>query len=91
MTLVWLDVANLLMVLHYKLFKHSKLFSARCHTEGTNIFDFAQDTRRNPAGHALVGLVSMLMDPLGAGRTHLHLLMLKVEQQKKTFAALSLS
>ena len=78
MLLVWLSVAQPLMIVHYKLFRHGKFQSHRDRTDDFSIFDFTGPTHTNPAAQAITALVAMLLDPLGAGKRHLCLLCLKL-------------
>lgn len=78
MLLVWLVVAQPLMIVHYKLFRHGKFESHRDRTEDFSIFDFTGPTHTNPAAQATTSLVAMLFDLLGAGRRHLRLLCLRL-------------
>ena len=74
--LVWLVVCSSIMVVHYKLFKQGTWYGER---QGTrcDIFDFCGPTHLNPVAHALSALGSMMFDPLGSGKAHLALLILK--------------
>ena len=78
MLLVWLTVANLIMLVHDKLFQHGKFYSHRDHTDDISIFDFAGPVHTNPVAQAITRLVSILLDPSGMGRVHLTLWRLKL-------------
>ena len=79
LTLVWLVVVTeLLMIVHYQLFRNGKYYSHRDHTVDISIHDLVGQTHKNPVAHALGGLASMLMDPLGGGRQYLRILLLKL-------------
>ena len=78
MTLVWLVVTHMIMIVHYKLFKHGTFYSQRGDLDGINIFDFVGPVHTNPVAQAMAALVAMLLDPMGSGRRHLRLLWLKL-------------
>ena len=78
LTLVWLVVTHPIMIVHYKLFKHGKFYGHRDHSADISIFDFVGADSANPVASAMAALISMLLDPKGAGRRHLSLLLLKL-------------
>ena len=78
LALVWLAVTLPIMILHYQLFKHGTFYSRRDHREDISIFDFVGPISTNPVAKVITALVTMLLDPLGAGRIHLKLMRLKL-------------
>ena len=70
------------MIVHYKLFKHGKFYPQRDHIKDMSIFDFVGPLYRNPVAQAISAMVSMLLNPLGMGREHLSLLLLKLGSDK---------
>ena len=74
---VWLTVLQLIMALHFSLFKRGRFFS---HMEQRDAerrfacFEFCRGPEANPAAKTLTGIANILLAPDGAGRAHLRLI-----------------
>ena len=71
--LAWASIGQVVMIVHYRLFKHVKWFSHfEDADERCSVFDFCHGSpgqrKRNPAVLALCALAAMLFDPDGAGK-----------------------
>ena len=70
--LVWVVVGQVIMIIHYRLFKHVTWFShSRSSSERCDIFDFctgADQVEENVTTKALGSFAKMIFDPNGAGR-----------------------
>ena len=64
--------------MHYRLIKHGRFYSHRDNTDDMSVFDFVGPTHTNPVVDALNSLMTMLLDPMLLGRSHLSLLLLKL-------------
>ena len=76
--LVWVTIAMLVMVLHYRLFKRGTWFS---HMQGKRereqrfaCFEFCRGAIANPAARLLTSFSEIIFDPDGSGKGHLKLL-----------------
>ena len=67
-----------IMILHYNLFAHGTWWNKRDHEADISVFDFAGPAHSNPQTRTIEALLSMLLDPGGAGRGRLSLMILKM-------------
>ena len=77
--LVWMVVTQVVMVLHYRLFKRGVFYSHMQQSKDEArkrfaCFEFCRGADTNPAAKALNAIGSMLFHPDGAGREHLKLI-----------------
>eukprot|EP00973_Karenia_brevis_P092295 12411703-Karenia_brevis.AAC.1 len=79
--LVWLVVVQLIMPLHYRLFKRGTFYNriqARPQQDQRfACFEFCSGTSKNPAAKLLCTITDMLLDPMTAGREALQLIFWK--------------
>ena len=76
--LVWLSIANLVMPVHYSLFKHDTWFQNRKPEAKQKISDFIDGSTGGPVRTCLGSLAEMLLESRGRDRCHLRILSLKV-------------
>jgi hypothetical protein len=76
-TLCWLIVCRIIMVIHYRLFKRGGFHSHAREQTRFAVYDFCSGVERSPSALALTDLAAILMDPMGEGRKHVRVLLLK--------------
>ena len=79
--LVWLCIANLVMPVHYSLFKSGTWFQNRRPEAKQKISDLIDGSRGSPVKTCLGSLAEILLDSRGRGRRHLRILSLKLGDQ----------
>ena len=76
--LVWITITQLIMTLHYRLFKRGVFWNHMQAEEEADrrfaVFEFCRGPDSNPAGKLLTAVGQIMFDPDGAGRPHLRLL-----------------